>query len=201
MDYTGIRRICMKRILFIIFSIIAVSSWVKAEDKITVKKWNDNPVIIAIREIYTQVDNLAKSGDLARSEKYVKAEGDAVDRIETYFDNDRIRKITEAVSGETKLLSMECYYDNKGILRYVFVSDSKNYSDRDKNKTSREFSLYFDGSGKLFWLRARADGKDLYLKESVPKEDSFLTSVILKYKDSQAFYDSIEEVCSCSQRK
>jgi len=191
----------MKRILCVIFSIITVNSWVKAEDKISEKNWNNNAMTVAVRELYTSIENSLKRGDLARSEKNVWTEGDAIDRVEVYFDNDRICRLTETVSDAAKSTSTENYYDKKGILRYIVLNDTANYPDRNKKKESREFHLYFDGSGKLFWIIARVNGKDSYLKGSVPKEDSFLEEVIRKYKDPQNFYDSIEEDCPCIRNK
>jgi hypothetical protein len=199
-DYSNREGSRMKTFLCVFVSILAVSSWAKAEDQINEKNWNNHSAILAIRALFTSIEDSVTRRDFAHSEKNVRTEGEALHRAEAYYENNRIRKLREIVSDEAKTVSTECYYEGKEIIRFIFLSDSYNYPGRERKNELKEFRLYFDKSGNLFWLVSRVNGKDEYMKGTIPKKDSFLEKVISKYKDPQGFYDFLEEECPCSKK-
>ena len=148
----------MKKSIFYFVLIIAINTiplGISANDdnEITEKNWKQHPKIVEIRSIYKEIRNKIDSKKLIYIEKNfsklprdcrgtypveIKAVAhDSKNRVRLYIFAQRI--------SHDDLLTTEYYYNQRGILRFVFISNKSQYYATIENR------VYLNEEAEVIW--------------------------------------------------
>jgi hypothetical protein len=116
--------------------------------EITKANWEENPKIIAIREIVSATNAKLKSGELktaTRELEYCSDGGLFTRRRIAHVAKGGVPWYANYGEGQDESSDFQYYYDGSGRLRFVYAIA------RSTNGTRERLRVYFDESGKRVW--------------------------------------------------
>lgn len=134
-----------------------------ADAPITMKNWSSHPSVVSIRKIFNDVEDGIKKKIFTKSLDSTREEGEPARTYTKYSGSDKlIRKLVMETGSEDSSATVSHYYDDKGVLRFVFVQGGA------VNGASVEYRIYFKGSERIWEMRTYTSKIQYTFPESWP---------------------------------
>jgi hypothetical protein len=136
-----------KIILAIIICLFSGSIFAFNDNEINESNWQNHPQIKEIREIFNEVEGEIKYKNVIELRKVFEYTEPYLPTLKVlYCDKfNTVRKYIEEDGSEDSALKFNYYYDQKPILRFVYITGGA------VNGSKIEHRIYFNSGGKRIW--------------------------------------------------